>query len=131
MDNSNERNDKYRYERHDKMFVQVEVYDETATSNSSKPRRSKPHKVTLFSYSCNESKKGIKIELNTEVKSGTQIDLWLSFEGLEHKFYLTGMVRWCDKAKEDEPLYQVGVELKDNEQTDYKKWHELLESFAS
>lgn len=116
MDNSNERSEQYRYVRHDKLFVQIKSNDKSA--------------ATVFCHSCNASSKGINIELDTELSPGTQIELWISFEGMDGKFYLSGVVRWCGPAIENENAFQLGVELEDALGTDYEKWMELLVSFS-
>jgi len=120
MDTNDKRRAECRYIRHDKLFVQLLVTSEKLDAK----------KVTLLCYSCDVSINGLKVELEQEMTINSPVDLWLSFEGLESKFYLRGYVCWCCTSPENENLFQIGIELEDAHVTDYAAWIELLASFS-
>lgn len=120
MDTIDKRRVECRYIRHDKLFVQLLVASE----------KTEAKKVTLLCYSCDASINGLKVELEQEMALNSPVDLWISFEGLESKFYLRGHVCWCCASPNSENLFQLGIELKDAHATDYSAWIELLASFS-
>ncbi len=124
MNTSEKRRGQCRYVRHDKLFAQILV----PVSESSEKLNAK--KVTLLCHSCDASINGLKIEIERQLEVKSSIDLWMTFEGLENKFYLRGHVCWCHEAEELSGLYQVGIELEDVHATDYAQWIELLSSFS-
>jgi len=120
MDTLEKRRGQCRYIRHDKLFVQLLVSSEKVDAAS----------VTLLCHSCDASINGLKIEVDWEMEINSPVDLWLSFEGLEKKFYLRGRVCWSSASEESTELYQIGIELEDAHATDYADWIELLSSFS-
>lgn len=120
MDINDQRRGECRYIRHDKLFVQLLTASKKVDAA----------KVTLLCHSCDASINGLKVEIEQALDIQHPIDLWLSFEGLEQKFYLRGHVCWCCASPETENLYQLGIELEDAHATDYAAWIELLKSFS-
>lgn len=120
MDKAEDRRDQYRYARQDKLFVQVLASNEKVDVTN----------VTVLCHSCDASINGLKVELEVELDINSLVDLWVSFEGLDGKFYLRGHVCWCYKAENNDAIFQIGIELEDAFATDYETWIELLESFS-
>jgi len=120
MDTLEKRRGQCRYIRHDKLFVQLLVSSEKVDAA----------KVTLLCQSCDASINGLKIEVGREIETNAPVDLWLSFEVLDKKFYLRGRACWCVVSEDNAELYQVGIELEDAHATDYADWIALLSSFS-
>jgi len=120
MDINDKRRGQCRYVRHDKLFVQLIVSSKKVDAA----------KVTLLCHSCDASINGLKVELDQALEVNSPVDLWMSFEGLDKKFYLRGHICWCHPSEETEKLFQLGIELEDAHATDYSAWTELLASFS-
>ena len=120
MDTPENRREKYRYIRHDKLFVQILAANEKVDVKS----------VNVLCHTCDASVNGLKVELERELSINTLLDLWIEFEGLGGKFYLRGLVCWCCESENAPDCYQVGIELENAYATDYNTWIELLESFS-
>ena len=71
------------------------------------------------------SPNGIRIQLDQRVPEGFALELWVEVSGHPTKFFLAGMVKWCQELDEGK-RYLVGIELKDAATEDFKQWQELL-----
>ncbi|HED33772.1 MAG TPA: PilZ domain-containing protein [Gammaproteobacteria bacterium] len=117
MEYSDNRRHHHRYDRHDRMFVQILSMSERGGVSDK----------TLCCYCCDACVDGLKVELESEIPVDSMVDLWVDFDGGDHKLYLRGHVCWCyDMAGEDEH-FQLGIELEDAYATDYERWVGLLE----
>lgn len=120
MDYPGNRRQHVRYERNDRLFVQILSSSETVDIANR----------TIFCHNCDVSMSGMKIELDNEIAINSQIDLWAAFDGLDDKFYLRGNVCWCYEMGGENGGYQIGVELEDAFATDYTKWLETLRALS-
>ena len=71
------------------------------------------------------SPNGIRIQLDQQVPEGFALELWVEVSSHPTKFYLAGEVKWCQELDEGK-RYLVGVELKDADTEDFKRWQEVL-----
>lgn len=120
MDYPSNRRKEFRYQRNDRLFVQILSSSESLDISDR----------TIFCHNCDVSMCGMKIELDNEIAVDSQVDLWASFDGLADKFYLRGRVCWCYEIGGEQGGYQIGVELEDAFATDYTKWLETLKQFS-
>lgn len=82
--------------------------------------------TTLSCSAVNLSVGGIQFRTETEVATGSLLDLWVDVATRPGKFFLAGEVRWCRPAVSDEgmPEWFVGVQLKSGAATDILDWRD-------
>ena len=68
---------------------------------------------------------GIRVQVEQRVPEGFLLELWVEVSSHPTKFYLAGEVKWCQELDEGK-RYLVGVELKDADTEDFKRWQEVL-----
>ena len=71
------------------------------------------------------STQGLKIQAERRVTEGTQVELWAEISGHPSKFYLSGVVKWCQEM-DDDGRYLVGIELTDGQAQDLELWQGIL-----
>ncbi|MEM9742814.1 MAG: PilZ domain-containing protein [Pseudomonadota bacterium] len=82
--------------------------------------------TTLSCSAVNLSVGGIQFRTDTEVPTGSLLDLWVDVSTRPGKFFLAGEVRWCRAAQDDDgvPYCFVGVQLKSGAATDILDWRD-------
>jgi hypothetical protein len=72
----------------------------------------------------NISASGLQIILDHSVPLNSSIELWVILDGNTTQYFLSGEVRWCNEAKNNE--FHIGILLKNRPdvETDYTKWRE-------
>lgn len=79
------------------------------------------------------SASGIKMATEVAIPLHTEIDLWIDVTASAQKYYMHGLVRWCDLLNEPEldEQYQIGVQLLNIPFTDFESWRQLFEGIES
>lgn len=111
-----ERRRHLRLERDDKLFIQVLAASET------------PELVgeSFYCTALDASESGLRIGVNQEVAINSEVDLWIDVVSCARKYFLRGLVKWSYELASDVESYQLGIELFDQEVTDYEEWQLLF-----
>jgi hypothetical protein len=72
------------------------------------------------------SPQGLRIQLDRELPEGFLLELCVEISDHPGSFFLAGEVKWCRELAEGKRNL-VGVELKERQTIDFKRWQELLE----
>lgn len=85
---------------------------------------------TLKGSTIDISASGLQITLATALPPDSTIDMSITLKDDPDKYFLSGKVRWCRKAEDEEGMYHVGIVLQDliNTETDYKRWRKSFKS---
>ena len=73
------------------------------------------------------SPEGLRIQLDQQVPEGFELELWVEISNHSSKFYLAGVVKWCQEL-EGGKRYLVGVSLTEGKTEDLEQWQALLDS---
>lgn len=74
------------------------------------------------------SASGMRLTLGNPIRVDSVLDVWVSSTtDKNHKYFLTGNVRWCNKS-EQPGLYQIGLVLRERTDTttDLRSWQEAF-----
>lgn len=82
--------------------------------------------TTLSCRSVDVSCGGLRIESNSYIPEGCQLDLWVDNSARPGKFFLTSHVRWLRTV---DGQYEIGVALHNGSATDIEDWRQLLSRF--
>lgn len=74
---------------------------------------------------CDVSAGGLCLGLSRPVPRDSRVELWVSIEGREGKYYLSGHVAWC-AYKPGHERYEIGVSLHAARGTDFARWARLF-----
>ena len=107
---SNDARRAQRFERNDRMFVQVILSVEEPGLVGS----------TLSSNAVNISSGGLQFRVPSALPVGALLDVWIDVNSRPGKFFLSGEVRWC-RPNEDGSS-SVGLELRQGIATDFEEW---------
>ena len=87
---------------------------------------------TLKGSTIDISASGLRITLGTALPPNSTIDMSITLKDDPEKYFLSGKVRWCRAAEDEdeEGMYHVGIVLQDliNTETDYKRWRKSFKS---
>ena len=110
--------------RADKRHIQHEALSLTIIFTSQNPGLLGK---TLKGSTIDISSSGLRIVLGTPLPPDSTIDMSLTLKDDPNKFFLSGKVRWCHAA-EEEDMHEVGIVLQDliNTETDYKRWRKTV-----
>lgn len=105
-----------RLESEDRLFTQVVLCADN------------PEMVgtTLSCRAVNLSVGGVQFRTDSEVPTGSLLDLWIDVATRPGKFFLAGEVRWCRPTVDEDgmPEWFVGVQLKSGAATDILDWRD-------
>lgn len=78
---------------------------------------------SLYGSTIDISASGLRLSLQNELPIDSTIDVIVTLKGSPKQYFLSGKVRWCEKA-DDKGNFHVGIALQDliNTDTDYQDW---------
>ena len=116
MINASERRCRQRLKRDDRLFIQVIA----ASKNPSLVGQ------TFYCEAVDASEKGLQLSVNQDVAAASEVDLWVDVESSARKYFLRAVVRWCREQDSESHSYQLGIELQEQQKTDYEEWQLLF-----
>jgi len=106
-----EKRKEFRHPREGRLFVQiVKAEDEEIIG------------TTISCDLVEVSASGLRIQTNTPIPVGCQLDLWVDNTLGPGKFFLSSDVRWTQAV---DGTYQAGVSLHDGPATDIEVWRQV------
>lgn len=105
-----------RLQRDDLLFVQVLAASESPSLVGE----------TLQCSTLDVSASGLRVQVNCEVPVPSEIDLWLDVQACAQKFFMHGLVKWCNRVDAEQSIFQLGVELLNLPFTDFEDWRATL-----
>ncbi len=66
---------------------------------------------------------GVSVAVPMALPENTQVEVWLEIKGLQKKFLLCGIVRWCHQ---DSSRWVCGLEFQAESQSDLQDWEALF-----
>ncbi|MCW9014131.1 MAG: PilZ domain-containing protein [Gammaproteobacteria bacterium] len=112
----NERRRHVRLLRDDKLFIQILAASETPDIVGD----------TFYCATVDVAESGIRLEVSREVAVNSEIDLWIDVKVCARKYFLRGQVKWCYVLDASTDIYQLGIELYDQNGTDFEEWQMLF-----
>ena len=116
MENA-ERRRHVRLELDEKLFVQI------VSASDAKELVGK----TYFCKTLDVSESGLKITVQQEVPKNCEVELWVQIHSTAKKYFLFGHTQWCIGLEQAGGNYELGIKLKEGEETDLKKWQYLFD----
>ncbi len=66
---------------------------------------------------------GVSVAVPVALPENAQVEVWLEIKGLQKKFLLSGIVRWCHQ---DSNQWVCGLEFQAESQSDLQDWEALF-----
>ena len=73
------------------------------------------------------SARGMRLLVGEALEAGRIFDFCVELGDHPRRFLLTGETRWC-RRQADQPRYELGIEIREGEGTDYLAWAEMIMS---
>ncbi|MEM7208581.1 MAG: PilZ domain-containing protein [Pseudomonadota bacterium] len=110
---SDERRQQPRLQRDEKLFIQITHCDDDPDLID----------TTALCSTLDVSAVGLRLQTERSIKSGLELDLWVNIDGRPGKYFLSGVIQWCEPDKNG---YRAGIEIFKRDNTDYLGWYELF-----
>ena len=76
--------------------------------------------TTVSCATVNVSANGLRFAVDSDIPTGSKIDIWVDISSGRGKYFLSSDVRWCKERADGR--YELGVELFGGTVTDFKEW---------
>jgi len=116
MENA-ERRRHVRLEMDEKLFVQI------VSASDAQELVGK----TYFCKTVDVSESGLKITVQQEVPKNCEVELWVQIHSTAEKYFLFGHTQWCVGFEQGGGNYELGIKLKDGDESDIQKWQYLFD----
>ncbi|MGH8396616.1 MAG: PilZ domain-containing protein [Gammaproteobacteria bacterium] len=84
-----------------------------------------PANNVLYCKTVDISAAGFQARAKKELHPGEHVDVVINVEGYGDSFHLSGEIRWCRPAQEDD-AYLLGVEITDADRSDFVPWRRIF-----